>query len=326
MKPKVAIGSLGGTIGMISESKSRGIAPKLDAKDFVGMLNGIDNVVQLYGESLFNLPSGHLKFEILLQSIQWAVKQVENGASGVILTQGTDTLEESAFFCELFWDKPEPLILMGAMRGHEEIGAEGMRNLYCSILCAISPNSRDRGVMIVMNDKIHMARWARKSHSLSVDAFCSGGKNYGFIAEGKVEYFYPAIKRMVLPKPSTCEKKIFLWEQTLSGDARVLEWIEDYQDGLVISGFGAGHVDIETNRLIGSIVQKIPVVICTGTTDGPTVYNTYGYEGAEIGLIKSGVIMGGYLSAKKARILLWAIVNNGLDIEIFKDYSKMLVC
>lgn len=319
---KISIGSLGGTISMTSKNKGEGVVPKLCAKDFIAALPDIE--AELYAESLFALPSGHLKFEMLLSTLDWANTQIKNGANGVILTQGTDTLEESAFLCDLFWSHREPLILMGAMRDANAIGADGIRNLYSSILCALSPNSTERGVMVVMNDTIHTARWVRKSHSFSVNTFCSDGKTCGFISEGKVEYFYPKLKRFILPVPSVM-KKVFLWEQTLDGDASVLEWVKQTQDGLVIKGFGAGHISLETSALLDSVIEKMPVVVCTRTTDGSTAYQTYGYKGAEIDLRERGVLMGGYLSGRKARILLWAILGNGLNMEIYQDFLDTLI-
>ncbi|PAF43232.1 asparaginase [Helicobacter sp. 11S02596-1] len=319
---KLSIGSMGGTISMTPIDSGNGVVPKLGAKDFIASLPDVG--IELHAESLFALPSGHLRFEMLLKALAWAKKQVKDGACGVILTQGTDTLEESAFLLDLFWDREEPLILMGAMRDAQAIGADGIRNLYASIVCAKSPNSRSRGVMVVMNDTIHSPRWVRKSHSLAVDTFCSDGKTYGFIAEGKVEYFCPPLRRMVLETPPAM-KKVFLWEQTLDGDVSVLEWVKQTQDGLVIKGFGAGHISLEACKLIDSVIEKIPVIICTRTTDGPTAYETYGYEGAEIDLIKRGALMGGHLSGRKARLLLSAVLGAGGDMRIVQDYLDILV-
>ncbi|PAF43891.1 asparaginase [Helicobacter sp. 11S03491-1] len=325
-KPKISIGSLGGTISMTKKSQGQGVAPSLNAEDFIAAIPGIEKLACLHAQGLFQLPSGHLKFEMIMDALNWAFKQVDEGASGVILTQGTDTLEESAFLCDLLWDRAEPLILMGAMRTPESIGAEGVRNLYNSIICAISPNSKNRGVMVVMNDTIHAARWVRKSHSLLVNTFESDGKTYGLIAEGRVEYFYPPLYRKTFDLPKRLDKKVFLYEEVLSGGVEIIDWVEKTQDGLVIAGFGAGHVSAEMAYKIGELNKKIPVVVCTRTTDGPSVYQTYGYIGAEIDLMARGICMGGYLSERKARILLWVILNNHLDMQAFKDYLQTLVC
>lgn len=325
MKPKISIGSLGGTISMQTEVVGEGIIPKLNAQDFIKALPGIEDIAQIQAEGLFSIPSGHMRFEELLSALKWAKIQVAAGSNGVILTQGTDTLEESAFFCDLFWNEKAPLILMGAMRNPDSIGAEGARNVYNSILCACSKNSENRGVLVVMNDTIHSARWVRKSHSLRVDTFYSEGKTQGFIAEGRVEYFSPPFleKRKIFSLPQITSKKVFLWEQSLSDDPDVLDWAGKNYDGIVISGYGAGH----TSQKIADVISKlkIPIIVCTRTTDGPTAYRTYGYLGSEIDLQKRGVIMGNWLPARKARLVLWVILNNSLLTKEFEEYIKTLV-
>lgn len=320
---KIAIGSLGGTICMTEKVSGNGVVPSLGAKDFVDALPRELKKVELHSESLFALPSGHLKFEMLLKAIIWAKKQVENGANGVIFTQGTDTLEESAFLCDLLWDKAEPLVLCGAMRSAGELGSDGLKNLYSAILCASSSQSSNRGVLVVMNDKIHLAKWVRKSNSFSLDTFTSDGKDCGEVIENEVRYFHPHSKdRPYFPIPKSTEKKVFLFEQTLSDDESVLQWVNENQSGLVISGYGAGHLSLEVAHWIDRL--NIPVVICTRTTSGSTAYRTYGYTGAEIDIQKRGAIMGGYLSARKARILLWVILNNDLDMKYFSDYLEKM--
>lgn len=321
---KIAIGSLGGTICMTEKISGNGVVPSLGAKDFVDALPRELKKVELYTESLFALPSGHLKFEMLLEAIAWARKEVENGADGVIFTQGTDTLEESAFLCDLLWYKAEPLVLCGAMRSAGELGSDGLKNLYSAILCASSSQSHHRGVLVVMNDKIHLAKWVRKSNSFSLDTFTSDGKDCGEVIENEVRYFHPHPKdRLYFSIPKSTEKKVFLFEQTLGDDDRVLEWVSQNQSGLVISGYGAGHLSLEVAEVLDNL--NIPVVVCTRTTSGSTAYRTYGYTGAEIDIQKRGAIMGGYLSARKARILLWVILNNDLDIKYFTDYLEKMI-
>lgn len=320
-KPNISMGSLGGTICM--KSSAEGIIPALGMEDFLAAIPALADIATLRTKDLFRVPSEHLKFEMLLKAITWAREEVENGADGVIFTQGTDTLEESAFLCDLLWDKTEPLVLCGAMRSLSELGSDGARNLYSAILCASSIQSRNRGALVVMNDKIHLAKWVRKSHSFSLDTFTSDGKDCGEIIEDEVRYFYPqSQERLHFPIPKTTTKKVFLFEQTLSDDDGVLQWVNENQSGLVISGYGAGHLSLEVASYLDNL--HIPVIICTRTTSGSTAYRTYGTIGGEIDIQKRGGIMGGYLCARKARILLWVILNNHLDIKCFNNYlAKM---
>lgn len=320
-KPKISIGSLGGTICM--KSSAEGIVPTLGVEDFLVAIPALSDIATLRAKDLFHLPSEHLKFEMLLEAIAWAREEVENGADGVVFTQGTDTLEESAFLCDLLWDKTEPLVLCGAMRSAGELGSDGLRNLYSATLCASSSQSHHRGALVVMNDRIHLAKWVRKSHSFSLDAFTSDGKDCGEIVENKVRYFHPYPKnRLYFPIPKTVAKKVFLFEHTLSDDDRVLEWVNENQSGLVICGYGAGHLSLEAAHQLDAL--SIPVVVCTRTTSGSAAYHTYGTIGGEIDIQKRGGIMGGYLSGRKARILLWVILNNDLDMKLFNAYLEKM--
>jgi len=141
-------------------------------------------------ESLLQLPSASLSFDHLLECLRWAEAKVDAGAVGVVLTQGTDTLEETAFFLDLYWDRPQPLILTGAMRTPAAVSADGPGNLLAAVQTAIAPGSRGRGVLVVMNDTIHAARWVSKADALSLHAFVSpDGGAAGRLVEGRPGVF-----------------------------------------------------------------------------------------------------------------------------------------
>src|SRR5437879_3220469 len=121
----VAIASLGGTISMTASSPGAGVTPTLDAAQLTAAVPGLTQVAQISAETLFQLPSASMTFEQLLTCLAWARAKVDAGASGVVITQGTDTLEEAAFFLDLYWDRPEPLIVTGAMRTPLAASADG---------------------------------------------------------------------------------------------------------------------------------------------------------------------------------------------------------
>lgn len=317
--PKVAIGSLGGTISMTPESGSEGIVPTLSAADLIYSIPGVNQLAQIHAESLNQVASIHLKIEDLLAALNWAEQQVARGAAGVILTQGTDTLEESAFLLDLFWSHKEPLILMGAMRGASAVSADGPANLLSSIQVAVSANSRERGVLVVMNEQIHYARWVQKRHSLNLAAFVSDVGVAGTLVEGKTVYFAAPPKRMIFNKPAKCSQTVLLWINHLDEQSDLLSKHDSFDplgesfDGIVFGGVGAGHVSTVVAQWIAKWAKLKAVLICSGTGSGSTAFSTYGYPGGEVDLQKHGAIMAGFLSPKKARLLLWAILENGLD-------------
>ncbi|HZJ97395.1 MAG TPA: asparaginase [Oligella sp.] len=325
--PKVAVGSLGGTISMTTESDQDGIVPTLSASDLIAAIPGVSAIADVRAAALNQVASIHLKPNDLLTALDWAEQQVAEGATGVILTQGTDTLEESAFLLDLLWQHEEPLILMGAMRGAAAVAADGPANLLNSIQVAASANSRSRGVLVVMNEQIHYARWAQKKHSLSLAAFVSDVGVAGTIVESKPMFFSAPPKRITYAKPTKVTKTVLLWlnhlgeHSDLLSQQDTLDPLGEKFDGIVFAGVGAGHVSTVTAQWIAKWAKLKTILVCTATGSGSTTFSTYGYPGGEIDLQKHGALMAGFLSPKKARLLLWVVLENGLDAEIaIKDY------
>lgn len=323
----VAIGSLGGTISMTPESGTEGIVPTLSAADLISSIPGVNKLAHVHAEALNQVASIHLKLDDLLNALEWAEQQVDAGAAGVILTQGTDTLEESAFLLDLLWPHEEPLILMGAMRGASEIAADGPANLLNAIQVAVSANSRNRGVLVVMNEQIHYARWVQKRHSLNLAAFVSEVGIAGTLVEGQALYFAAPPKRITYAKPAQLSKTVLLWINHLGEHSDLLskhdslDPLGDSFDGVVFGGVGAGHVSAPVAQWIAKWAKLKAVLICSGTGAGSTAFSTYGYPGGEVDLQNNGAIMAGFLSPKKARLLLWVILENDLDPKVtIKDY------
>ncbi len=323
--PTVAIGALGGTIAMVAGT-SGGVEPELSADQLAKSVPGISELSTIQAKTLAKLPSGSLSFRVLFDALDWANNQIDEGAKAVILTQGTDTLEESAFLLSLYWQKPQPLIITGAMRAPMAAGADGPANLLSSLLVAIDEQSIGRGVMVVMNDEIHSPYFVRKSHSLKVETFKSGLIGpLGAVVEAKPVFFRSMDRRpKPLSRPKTLDKKVALVEACLSSGSDHLELLfsSGIYQGVVIAGFGSGHVNFEEADIIKNYAHKLPVIVATRAYSGPTSEKTYGYKGSEIDLTRSGVLMGGWLSPLKTRLLLWALLSAGHDKEeIAKEWK-----
>ncbi len=316
--PTVAIGALGGTIAMVAGT-SGGVEPELSAEQLAKSIPGISELATIHAKTLAKLPSGSLSFKVLFDALDWANNEVDEGAKAVILTQGTDTLEESAFLLSLYWQKPQPLIITGAMRAPMAAGADGPANLLSSLLVAIDEQSIGRGVMVVMNDEIHSPYFVRKSQSLKVETFKSGLIGpLGAVVEAK-PVFFRFTDRLPKPlsQPKTLDKKVALVEACFSSGSDHLELVfsSGIYQGVVIAGFGSGHVSFEEADIIKNYAHKLPVIMATRAYSGPTSEKTYGYKGSEIDLMRGGVLMGGWLSPLKARLLLWALLSAGHDKE-----------
>lgn len=309
--PKLAIAAVGGTVSMQAKSVGEGVIPTVDAHTLLASVPQLQTQARITVETLGLLPSASLDFDFLLSVLAWASDQVSQGAIGVVITQGTDTLEETATFLDHLWDHDEPLVLTGAMRSAAHPGADGPANLLDACRVALAASSRQRGVQVVIHGQIHSANAVRKADSLALQAFSSPIVGpAGLLIEDTVHYLRPPHKRTVLPQPGHTGQKIALLEASLSADSLFLEnVIKLGYDGLVIAAFGAGHVSEHWADVIESVAGKIPVIIATRTGSGSTAKSTYGFRGSEMDLIRRGAVMAGFVCPRKARILLWLLVG-----------------
>ncbi|MGH8385329.1 MAG: asparaginase [Pseudomonas sp.] len=309
--PKLAIAALGGTVSMQTSNPGEGVVPMVSGETLLASIPQLTTLARVSVETLGLLPSASLDFEFLLSVLSWAKFQVKQGAVGVVITQGTDTLEEAALFFDYLWPHDAPLVLTGAMRSAAQPGADGPANLLDACRVALAESSRQRGVQVVMNGQIHHARSVRKTDSLALQAFSSPTMGpAGLLLEDRVCYLRPPESRTVLPLPQQTTQKVAMLEASLSADTLLLENILDLgYDGLVIAGFGAGHVSEKWAAKIESIAEKIPVIIATRTGSGSTARASYGFMGGEMDLIHKGVSMAGFLCPRKARILLWLLIG-----------------
>ncbi|MDD2057865.1 asparaginase [Pseudomonas sp. GD03860] len=316
--PLLAIGSLGGTVCMQVESAGQGVTPSLSGEALVAGLPQLQGLARISAETLQLLPSASLTFIQLLDVLHWADAQVKQGAQGVVLTQGTDTLEEVAYFMDLLWPHEAPLVLTGAMRSANQAGADGPANLFASVQVALAAESQGRGALVVINDQIHAALNVRKADSLAMDAFTSSHVGpQGLLIEGRVCYLKPSRLRYALPAPQRLDHRVALLEASLSADTLLLEEVAGLgYEGLVIAGFGAGHVSQEWARCLGQISQRLSVVVATRTGAGTTASRTYGFKGGEIDLQRRGVRMAGFLCPRKCRVLLWVLIGCGMEAEL----------
>jgi len=309
--PKLSIAALGGTVSMQASNAGEGVIPTVSGEALLTSIPELTTLAGVTVETLSLLPSASLDFEFLLNVLSWAEFQVKQGAVGVVITQGTDTLEEAAVFLDYLWPYDTPLVLTGAMRSAAQPGADGPANLLDACRVALAQNSRQRGVQVVMNGQIHQACSVRKTDSLALQAFSSPVVGpAGLLLEDRVRYLRPPGPRTVLPLPQQTTQKVALLEASLSADTLLLENILalDY-DGLVIGGFGAGHISQRWATMIEHIAKRIPVIIATRTGSGSTARASYGFGGGEMDLIRKGASMAGFLCPRKARILLWLLLG-----------------
>jgi L-asparaginase len=309
---RVAVASLGGTITMTSSRPDgRDVAPSLDAADLMRLLPDFA-VADVQTTTLASVPGAWLTFDNIVETLDWARSAVSAGASGAVVVQGTDTIEETAYLLDLYWERAEPLIVTGAMRSAQALGADGPANLAAAIAVAADTSSRDRGVLVVLNDEIHAAARVRKNHSSAPNAFCSPGFGpAGCVVAGDAVYGGQSARARPLPGRTPAPARVALLETVLGDRGELLEIVAGAgYDGVVVAGFGVGHV----SDAFADVIERashLPVVVASRTGAGTTHESTYGFAGSESDLIARGAILAGWLDARKARILLCCLLGAG---------------
>lgn len=317
-RPRVAIGALGGTIAMTSDDGRR-VAPTLSAERLATAVPALAELGEIEATTLAMLPSPSLDERTVLEALCWARDAVDGGAAGAVLTQGTDTLEETSYLLDLFWDRPQPLVVTGAMRSPQSPGADGPANLIAAVRTVVTPESRERGVLVAFDDEIHQARWVAKTDSMSTGAFRSPVFGpVGRCVEGEVLYGVTAHRPPALAYPGLRERlagplpRVPLVTTHLGDRGEVLDLVRAAApDGVVVAGFGAGHVSAAMADSVGRAAAVIPVVFASRTGSGPTGRAMYGYPGSEVDLVARGALAAGWLPPVRARLLLWSLLLTG---------------
>jgi L-asparaginase len=320
-RAKITVLGMGGTIAM-TRTAGGGVAPALSAAELVAAVPGLSEVAaDVEVIDVRRLPGASLTLDDLRDLYVAALDAYAAGAAGVIVTQGTDTIEETAYLLDLWHGGAQPLVVTGAMRNPAQAGHDGPANLLAAVCTAIAPRARNRGVMVVIADQIHAAARVRKTHATSVCAFTSpNGGPLGQLVEGRPWFAGPPGYRFNVPLPEPgAQHDVGLVVVGLGDQGELLRGIGDRLDGLVVAGMGVGHVPAPLAPVLQDIAGKIPVVLTTRTGAGPVLTATYAFPGSERDLHDRGLIPAGLLDPLKARILLLAALRAGASRDAIAE-------
>jgi L-asparaginase len=328
----VTVLSLGGTIFMAQDTHGNAARPDADtaaallervAADGAGSATA-DGAARDTGghvthRSIANVGSSSIRPGHLRQVLEAAKEAVRDGAGGIVLTQGTDTLEESAFLLNRYWDQPAPLVVTGAMRPANAPGADGPANLRDAVQVARSPRARDLGVLAVFDGEVHLADRVLKTSTRSAGGFGSVPSGPVGIVDGtEVRMLHrpvgPRIPALAGPLPDVLPRVPVL-ALGIGDDAALLDALPaGTLDGLVVAGTGMGHVpERAVARLAALVAADVPVLISTRVPSGGTSTHHYDYPGSETDLLRHGCRMAGLLRPAQARLLLQALLADGAD-------------
>ncbi|GGZ78925.1 asparaginase [Streptomyces bluensis] len=319
----VAVYSLGGTIAMTADPVTGGVAPALSAHDLLAAVPGLEgHGVELRVHDFRRVSGASLTFDDLTE-LGSAVDRTLTGGGidGVVITQGTDTIEETAFALGLRHRHEQPVIVTGAMRNPTMAGPDGPANLYAAVLAAAAPHLRGAGVLVVLNDEIHAARHVRKSHTTSPAAFTSPGSGpIGRITEGSVRLTAAPPRRFgLVAGPRVRDVRVGLYTVSLGDDGELLAAWDGRCDGLVIAAFGVGHVPGRLVETLERLAARVPVVLSSRIDNGPVLTGTYGYPGSEMDLIGRGLVPAGDLGPYRARLLLHELLAQDVGPEAITE-------
>lgn len=312
--PRVRLLAMGGTIAV--KASEEGALHALDADDVAALVP--DNDVELEAVDFSVGSSIGLTFAQLVQLAGAVIEGMQSGAAGVVITHGTDTLEETLYFLALTVPRGESsVVVTGAMRPADAPGADGPANLAAALSVAAHGPAVGLGPVLVLDGLIHAARFAAKVNALSVGGFGSPAAGpLGRVVEGRPSVWLTPAYDDYLGLPSTGElPHVELVRMALGASPGALGAIVATRpSGLVIEGFGGGHVPPPMLEVIDdALASGVPVVMSSRVGDGPTNRSTYGAPGCELDLQERGALMAGALSGVKARLRLTVALALGLD-------------
>lgn len=298
----------GGTIAM----RGKRAVPVLDAAELVSWVPQLAAVPALHAETVLSLPSAHLTLEQALQIATRAVSAARAG-EGVVITTGTDTLEEVGVMCALLYDGEAPIVLTGANRPSSWPGADGAANLIDAVAVAGAARADGLGALVVFGGEIHAATTVRKVDSTGPAAFGSPHTGpLGRVVQGRV-WLYARPLRPATLELHTLAHRVELVTSVLGDDGALLGHAARNSDGVVLVAFGAGHLSEPLFEALREALALVPVVITCRPERSSMLFDTYGFAGSEADLRASGAICAPFLSPAAARVALLCCLAAGLD-------------
>ncbi|MCW6005937.1 asparaginase [Micromonospora sp. CPCC 205371] len=314
LRPRVLVVSLGGTITM-TPIASGGVAPALSVDQLLASVPGLADLdVELETVDFRQLPGASVTFDDVAALTVLVRRSLAAGVHGVVVIQGTDTIEETSYLLDLHHSGPEPVVVTGAMRNAAMAGADGPANLLAAVQTAASPAARDMGCVVVFADEIHAARRVRKTHSTAGSTFRSpNGGPLGYVVEGHPRMLVERLSRTPELRLGGSRPTVALVTVGLDDDGVLLHGLGSRVDGVVVAAFGAGHVPQRMVPALQELVAAVPVVLASRTGAGSVLTGTYGFPGSERDLVARGLIPAGFLDPFKARVLLHVLLAAGTD-------------
>jgi L-asparaginase len=311
-----------GTGGTIAEAFYKGKPTMLTARELVESVPSIASIATVVPVDAVVLPSPAIDFQTLLD-LSKKIDQVitTERPDGIVVTSGTDTLEENAYFLDLALNTELPLVITGAMRSRLGTNSDSEFNLHNAFVAASSDCLRDAGAVVAMNGELHQARYVMKTHTSSVSSFQSPGYGpLGAILENRVKlYAKPPMREYI--RPSGVAPRVDLFKVCSGMDGSLIEAaIKLGAKGMVVEGFGPGDLTPgAASGIKNALMQGVTVVIVSRTLSGLLYEASLDFEGSLGSMRRLGAIGGSATTGLKARVKLMVALSAGMNPKAIRD-------
>lgn len=319
IKKKLLIITTGGTIAMRYDDEF-GVVQNDELVDYLLNFPQLKHVADIDVFEFSNLPSPYITPELMFR-LASVIEEKVIEYDGIIITHGTDTLEETAYFLDLVLTTPKPVVLTAAMRNGSDLGLDGPRNIIGAVRVASSAEARNRGVLVVMNDEIDSARDVVKTDTGKTNSFVSLSYGpLGIIDPDKVIFFRDSVIKEKIPADKL-EPNIDLIKCVSGMDERYLKCsIASGAKGIVLEAFGRGNVPPGILDTISQAIEKNIIVVVVSRSYTGRVLPEYGYKGGGRYLQQLGAILGGDLRGPKMRIKLMLLFGKYSNPDLVRKY------
>lgn len=322
---KIALVIAGGQIGMRFNEQMNSWQPVVTPEEMLQWLPE-EMAAKTFVVDWSHQPSSHYSIRMTADLVQVLSKTVVDGADGIVVTCGTDTLEEMAYLADLYWAYPQPLIFTASVYPYDFPGSDALLNLTQALRASFSKECWGLGVLVCVQEQLFAASEISEIASQRRDAFAAPAR--GPIAQfigDNVDILRQYKRSKVLEGSMTPARDVELLSVSLGGGERLLEILSSDEkrelDGLVIAGFGNGHVPPSWIPRIKKLLKDdVPVVITTRCPEGHTREFSFSFEGSMSRLMEMGVLEGGSLRPTQARLKLAAGLGAGLRRTDLQQY------
>jgi L-asparaginase len=313
--PRVTVIFTGGTISMTVDAAAGGAVPTLAGADLLAAVPGLARRAEVVPVDLGRIPASHFSFADVLR-IRGVIDTAldDPAVRGVVVVQGTDTLEETAFAWDLCHADARPVVVTGAMRNASEPGWDGPANLLGAVRVAAAEAARDAGVLVVLGGRIHAADAVAKRHASAVDAFATReGPPLGRVGEGGVRLRPRGTRRRLPALPAAAAMPIPIIVAALETTGSALDAaVRDGARGVVVAATGSGNTHPDLLRAAVDARDAGVVVVLASRTGAGRVGPAYAFPGGGATWVRAGIPLAGSLAPVQARVALALALGAGM--------------